>query len=160
MNRQQQARRMPAGIAPKLEPVNPMVQANREGVFSNQSPQLQPTPPSQTSSPSTSKSPGFMMQGGISPSGADFQAQHQPQQQQQQQQQLPRPSQQPPPRSLTHPPFPLAAEQMAPVHQPNVPMSTGGAMPGVPSTYYPSPFQKHYDQLGKLSRPLLSCLSL
>jgi hypothetical protein len=98
MNRQQQARKPTAGIAPKLDPINPMVQPNRESAFSTQSPQLQPTPSSQTSSPSTSKSPGFAVQGGISPSTSDFQAQQ------------------------------------------------------------PHPFQKHIDQLGKLTRPLLSFL--
>jgi len=149
MNRQQQARRLPTGIAPKLEPIYPMVHASREGVFSNHSPQLQPTPPSQTSSPSTSKSPGFAMQGGISPTAAEFQAQ------QQQQQQLSRPQQRPPRRSLTQPTFQPMEGLPAPGPQPNLPLNTTATMPGVPSAYYPSPFQKHYDQLGKLTRPLL-----
>src|SRR5947199_2793062 len=94
MNRHQQSRRHP-GLVPPLQPVDPMSQAAREGVFSS-SPALQPTPPSQNSSPSASKSPGFAVQGGISSPSSDLHLpqppppppQHQHQQQQQQQQQL------------------------------------------------------------------------
>jgi hypothetical protein len=152
MNRQQQARRPTAGIAPKLDPINPMVQPNREGAFSTQSPQLQPTPSSQTSSPSTSKSPGFAVQGGISPSTSDFQAQQpHPQQRSQQQPQLrPLNPSHPAMTGVASTPIGSAAGPPGPV-----PMTTAG---GLPSAYYPSPFQKHIDQLGKLTRPLLSFL--
>ncbi len=151
MNRQQ-ARRPTAGIAPKLDPINPMAQPNREGAFSNQSPQLQPTPSSHTSSPSTSRSPGFALQGGISPSTSDFQAQ-QPHPQQ-------RPQPQPQLRSLnpSHPAMTgVTPTSIGPATVPPamVPVTTAQAS-GIPSAYYPSPFQKHIDQLGKLTRPLLS----
>jgi hypothetical protein len=156
MNRQQQARRPTAGIAPKLDPIIPMAQPNRDGAFSNLSPQLQPTPSSQTSSPSTSRSPAFAVQGGISPSTSDFQAQ------QPHPQQRPQPQPQPQLRSL-HPSHPaisgVTPTSIGPtnVPAPMIPMTTAAAS-GLPSAYYPSPFQKHIDQLGKLTRPFLSFL--
>lgn len=136
-----------AGIAPKSEQPG-MSQRPREGPYSVHSPQLQPTPPSHVSSPSNAKSPGFGLQGAMSPTGADFQAQ--------QQQQHSRPQLLSQPRS-----FNQAHAQMGIPHSESMePVTSQSIMPGgsasmssrMPSAYYPSPFQKHYDQLGKLTR--------
>jgi hypothetical protein len=148
MNRHQQSRRHPAQVPP-LQPVDPMSQAAREGVFSS-SPALQPTPPSQNSSPSTSKSPGFAMQGGMSPPSSDLQAQHM------QQHQRPLPPQRPrsfPPRQPF--PRPQGGSVNAPAaQQPLLSPTNSEAPPVMHQAYYPPSFQKHYDQLGKLSRSL------
>ena len=146
MNRHQQSRRHPA-LVPPLQPVDPMSQAAREGVFSS-SPALQPTPPSQTSSPSTSKSPGFAMQGGISSPPSELQAQHLQQHQRSQPPQQPRPF---PPRQ----PFPRprgGSVNATTTHQPLLSPTNSEAPPVIHQAYYPPSFQKHYDQLGKLSR--------
>lgn len=146
MNRHQQSRRHPA-LVPPLQPVDPMSQAAREGVFSS-SPALQPTPPSQNSSPSTSKSPGFAMQGGISSPPSELQAQHLQQHQRSQPPQQPRPF---PPRQ----PFPRSrggSVNVIAAHQPLLSPTNSEAPPVIHQAYYPPSFQKHYDQLGKLSR--------
>jgi hypothetical protein len=140
-----------AGIAPKLEQTN-VPQAHREGLYNIHSPQLQPTPSSHTSSPSTTKSPSFAFQGGMSPTGTDIQAQ-------QQQQHNSHPHQRPPllsqqgtfgqgARPMTAPP----SDSLEPI------VTSQSIMPGttinttrMPPAYYLSPFQKHYDQLGKLT---------
>ena len=145
INRQQQSGRIPTFVPP-LQPVNPMTQAAGEGVFSS-SPSLRPTPPSQTSSPSTSKSPGYAMQGGVSSPTSELQAQHQQHQQ--------RPL--PPQRPNTFPPqAPLA--RLNPTGMTDVAVQQPLMSPAKPSVsssmhhnYYPPSFQKHYDQLGKLS---------
>jgi hypothetical protein len=146
MNRHQQSRRHPA-LIPPLQPVDPMSQAAREGVFSS-SPALQPTPPSQNSSPSTSKSPGFAMQGGMSSPSSELQAQHL------QHHQRPPPPQQPrsfPPRQPF--PQPRGGSVNAPTaHQPLLSPTNSEAPSVMHQAYYPPSFQKHYDQLGKLSR--------
>ena len=156
MNRQQQSRRHAAQVPP-LQHVDPMSQAAREGVFST-SPALQPTPPSQNSSPSTSKSPGFAVQGGISSPSSDLQAQHL---QQHQRPPPPPPPQRPrsfPPRQ----PFPRPREGSinAPPAQHTLLSPTNSEAPSaMHQSYYPPSFQKHYDQLGKLSRSfVLPCL--
>jgi hypothetical protein len=157
MNRHQQSRRHIAQ-APPLQPVDPMSQAAREGVFSS-SPALQPTPPSQTSSPSTSKSPGFAVQGGMASPSSDLQAQHlQQQQQQPPAQQQPRPL--PPPRPMSFPPRqpfprPRGGSVNVPTGQQSLLSPTNSEAPSViHQAYYPPAFQKHYAQLGKLSRSL------
>lgn len=154
MNRHHQARRSASGISSKYDPGHPAA-AHRE-VVSVQSPQLQPTPPSQTSSPSTTKSPGFVGQGGMTSPPSDLQAQQQLQLQQQQprrQQQLKvncHPRIQPHP-GIRMPSTDQSAAQLTP--QTAGPTGSGSART---TTYYPSPFQNHTDQLGKLTRPLLS----
>ena len=146
MNRHQQSRRHP-GLVPPLQSIDPMSQAAREGVFSS-SPALQPTPPSQNSSPSTSKSPGFAMQGGMSSPPSELQAQHLQQHQRSQPPQQPRPF---PPRQPF--PRPRGGSVNAPAaHQPLLSPTNSEAPPVVHHAYYPPSFQKHYDQLGKLSR--------
>lgn len=161
MNRHHQARRSASGIAPKFEPAH-AVSAHHEGVMSTQSPQLQPTPPSQTSSPSTTKSPGFVVQGGMTPPVSDRQAQQQPQPQLQHQHQhhQPRPHQPPKaqnrPRIQPHPGIRILTTDV--VGSPLAPQTapSGGSASAGTSTFYPSPFQNHIEQLGKLTPPLFS----
>lgn len=145
MNRHHQARRSNSSIAPKLEP----------GVI--QSPQTRPTPPSHVSSP-TSNSPGFHNPGVLTPPASDAQMHYQ---QQQQRLQAAKPQQQQP-----QPGMPGSANLLVNTGGVGVPLgqkgqgssgtgSTGGTP--VAAAYYPSgPFQNHIEQLGKLTRPLLS----
>ena len=142
LNRQQQVRQRPIA-APPLQTVNQSSRIASQGNFAG-SPTGQPTPPSQHSSPSTTRSPGFALQGGMASPASDLQAQHS-------QQRTMAPSQRPsfPPqhrahsRNLSSPatsrPLPSAQHPTSAAHQ---------------SAYYPSSFQKHYDQLGKLSPSL------
>ncbi|PWY84578.1 hypothetical protein BO94DRAFT_104812 [Aspergillus sclerotioniger CBS 115572] len=120
------------GIAPK-EPFS-MAQ-HRDNAYGIPSPQFQATPPSHVSSPSHAKSPGFPFQGAMSPVGVDPQAQ-------QRSQMLSHSrnlSQASPPMSIGQP------ESTDPKSA--MPGGTNPRAPRVPSAYYPSPFQKHYDQL-------------
>ncbi|KAK2737734.1 hypothetical protein FQN55_000949 [Onygenales sp. PD_40] len=147
MNRQS-VNRHKVGMPQKLDQSN-ISQAHREDSYTMRSPQLQPTPSSHVSSPSTTKSPGFVMQGAMSPTGTDIQPQ-----QQHTPQSLHRPPILPQPGSYNNTHHPITAppsdhiEPMGPAHSnmpPSSTMNTG--RPG--SAYYLSPFQKHYDQLGK-----------
>lgn len=130
------------GIAPKTEQPS-MSQRPREGPYAVHSPHLQPTPPSHVSSPSNAKSPGFGLQGAMSPTGADFQAQ------QQQQHARPQLLSQPRGFNQAHPQMGIPhSESMEPVtSQPMMPSGSAAMTSRMPSAYYPSPFQKHYDQL-------------
>ncbi len=169
-----QARRSGQNFLPKLAPG----QATQDVNFQN-SPQGHPTPSSHTSSPTNpmTRSPLVMQQGGNTPPNTAVLAQ--PQQQQQHFQAFPRTSQQPP-----NPAF-YQRQQMSPNTQRGVaqqryqnnasavsshstgsrqsigqPMSAGANPNPVSgssaSQYYPSPFQKHIDQLGKFLHPLLA----
>ncbi|MCJ1367533.1 hypothetical protein MMC16_006667 [Acarospora aff. strigata] len=149
MNRHHQTRRSASGITPKFDPAHP-------GVIPAQSPQLQPTPPSQTSSPSTTKSPGFVAQGGMTPPASDLQAQQQLQPQVQHQHQQPLPH--PPPKAQSrariqpHPGIRIpSADTIGAQLAPQTARSAGNGSAGT-STFYPSPFQNHIDQLGKLTQ--------
>jgi len=172
----QQARRSGQNFLPKLAPGQP----NQEQNFQT-SPNAHPTPSSHTSSPTTmsTRSPLAVQQGGNTPPNAAVLAQ--PQQQQQQFQAFPRSSQQQPNQAFYQPISPhgqRAPQQQrpAPTHYQsnasvqsshsagsrtgmNNPMNVvnaphGGAGGQSASAYYPSPFQKHIDQLGKLTRLL------
>jgi len=142
--------RQKAGIVPKPD-LPGMSQQHREGAYGVQSPQLQPTPSSHVSSPSTARSPGFGLSGAMSPTSTEFQTQ------QQQQQQHGRPPLLPQQRSFNQGPSSMGmanSDSMEPATSQS--MMSGGTAPiasRMSSAYYPSPFQKHYDQLGKLSRP-------
>lgn len=164
----QQARRSGQNFLPKLAPGHP----NPE-IFSTTSPHAHPTPSSHASSPSqlSTRSPA-MQQGGMNspasavlaqPQAQQFQAfprssQQQPNQGFYQAQNQPPTVQRPPQQRLT----PTSTYQSNGTGMPNIstashsmahPGSAAGSAP--PSaTFYPSPFQKHYDQLGKLS-PML-----
>jgi hypothetical protein len=144
MNRHHQARRSNSSIAPKLEPGAPL-----------QSPQSRPTPPSHASSP-TSNSPSFHNQGVMTPPASDAM---QFQQQQQQQQRL-QPAKPQPIQGLQGNPAmmgnPGSVGPLGPKMQGGSGTSGTGGTP-ITAAYYPSPnFQNHIEQLGKLSRPLLS----
>ncbi|OJD12018.1 hypothetical protein AJ78_07321 [Emergomyces pasteurianus Ep9510] len=76
LNRQS-VNRHKVGMPQKLDQSN-ISQAHREDSYTTRSPQLHPTPISHVSSPSTAKSPGFGLQGGMTPPGAEIQS---PQQQ-------------------------------------------------------------------------------
>lgn len=139
-----QRRQISGAIAPK--PDHSGLPQSRDGVYNANSPQPQPTPTSHVSSPSTGRSPGFALQGAISPKGADSQYQ----------QQRNRAPLLPNPRDFTQQ-NPLGVNPMRPMDpypgaQPVIP----GGMPSHMQSYYSAPFQKHYDQLGKLS--LIMCL--
>jgi len=119
---------------------------NAGNLIPNQSPQIQPVAASHLSSPalSTTKSPNFVPQGGtMSPSFGPAA---------QQNQQLR--SQQPPPPPPLRPHFGTQRPNLVTTYPGSTASSAstvGSAMSGG-SNYYPSPFQNHYDQLGKLSR--------
>jgi hypothetical protein len=145
MNRHHQARRSNSSIAPKIEPGAPL-----------QSPQSRPTPSSHASSP-TSNSSGFHNQGVMTPPASDSQMQFQ----QQQQQRL-----QAAKAQAAHglPGNPGIMANTGAVGNPLGPKGPGSSGTGgtggtpVAAAYhpYPSPFQNHIEQLGKLTRPLLS----
>ncbi|KAL4953839.1 hypothetical protein BDW69DRAFT_205607 [Aspergillus filifer] len=125
------AQRHPSGLAPK-EPFN--IPGSRDGGFGIPSPQFQATPPSHVSSPSHTKSPGYGFQGAISP--VEAQAQHARSQMISHSRNI----------SQTSPP--MSVGQPEPT-DPKAAMSAGMGPRAsrLPSAYYPSPFQKHYDQL-------------
>jgi hypothetical protein len=142
MNRHHQARRSNSSIAPKLEPGAPL-----------QSPQSRPTPSSHASSP-TSNSPGFHNQGVMTPPASDamqFQ-QQQPRLQPAKPQQI---------HNLQGNPTMLGnpggvVNPLGPKVRGNAGTGGTGSTP-IAAAYYQSPnFQNHIEQLGKLSRPLLS----
>jgi hypothetical protein len=141
MKRHHQARRSSSNVAPKLEPgAAPMSHAH-PSIHTIASPQTRPTPPSHNASP-TSNSPGFRTQGVITPPASDSQTQIQ-----------------------------RAAQPLKPHmhHGLSIPTTTGGlgpgiisaikgqgssepgSMGGVPAAYYPTTFQNHFRQLGKLT---------
>ena len=147
INRHTQARRSASGII-KISHAQP----SPTSTLPKQSPQLQPTPPSQAFSPTTSRSPVGLVQGGTTPSGLDLRAQ---------QQQQPRPNSRIPPAYM---PSTISTSMSGPNVQPILPAGRSSAsneMTSATSThssYYPSPFQTHIEQLGKLTRPLLPFL--
>ena len=141
MNRHHQARRSNSNIAPKLEPV---VSGHHPVSMINPSPQSRPTPSSHHSSPS-SASPAFSQPGVMTPPGSEIQQQHPAQLHQR----------------VQHPLKPQMSNGMSRGSgvngQMKPPGSSGtGSMGGPNASYYPSPFQNHIEQLGKLSRPTLS----
>ncbi|KAL4786174.1 hypothetical protein BJX76DRAFT_134553 [Aspergillus varians] len=127
------AQRHPSGLAPK-EPFG--VTGPRDGGFGIPSPQFQATPPSHVSSPSHTKSPGYGYQGAMSPAGVDPQSQHARSQMISHSRNI---SQTSPPMSVGQP------EPTDPKSTVSANMSSRASR--LPSAYYPSPFQKHYDQL-------------
>lgn len=110
----------------------------REGAYGVSSPQFQATPTSHVSSPSNTKSPGFGFPGAISPVGVDSQG-------------TSRPQLLPQPRTFSNQTSPPAIS--IPHTEPADPKARGPRTArNIAAAYYPSPFQKHYDQLGKLHR--------
>jgi len=142
MNRHHQARRSNSSIAPKIEPGAPL-----------QSPQSRPTPSSHASSP-TSNSPGFHNPGVMTPPASEPQMQFQQQQQQRLQAVKPQPS-----HGLPGNVGMVSNTGVGASLAPKGPGSSGTSGTGgtpVAAAYYPSPFQNHIEQLGKLTPPLLS----
>ena len=169
MNRHHQARRSLSGMPPKLVSSYAAAQSRQDGPFPSHSPQLQPTPPSHTSSPIGTKSPGFVVQEGMNSPASDAQSQHlilqqqqKPQQQQQQRQQphlSPRLTSQSHPRAypgIAIPTSDAATPLMTPSTAEESRNGVGTDKSRPQSGYYPTHFQNHINQLGKLSRPLLS----
>lgn len=141
INRHSQARRSVSSIASKPA----FAQPSPTSAITKQSPRLQPTPPSQAMSPTATKSPAGLIQGGMTSPGVDLQAQRQ--------QQPPRRVQQPPPQ---RPSISTSVTGLQVQHQVSVSRSgpTNNEMASSTSSqtsYYPSPFQTHYEQLGKLT---------
>jgi hypothetical protein len=146
MNRHHQARQSNSNIAPKLKPGAAPMSHTHPLLHTTASPQTCPTPPLHHSSP-TSNSPGFQTQGVMTPPASDSQTQMQ-----------------------------RAAQPLKPLLHHGLPMPspTGGLGPGIisaikgqgssgpgsigglPAGYYPPNYQNHLEQLGKLTRPLLS----
>lgn len=147
LNRQRQIRRSTSGSSSRA------LLPHSSKSSSVQSPRLQPTPPSQLASPTAAKSPIGIAKGGMILPSIDMKAQ-QPQQ-----------------------PLPPLESQAYPQQQPSrlsIPTSRSSMQGTTPSTadtsrssemsstagtqisFYPSPYQAHIEQLGKLSRPLLS----
>lgn len=175
----QQARRSGQIYLPKLAPG----QSNQDMNFTTTSPHAHPTPSSHASSPSqlSTRSPMTMHQGGMTPPTsavlAQPQAQHlqkfgrttqqHPNQAYYQPQQQPggaqRPPQRPPPSNYqgsTSGLSSISAGSQNSMTQ-SLPATTGGnAGPQSASAFYPSPFQKHFDQLGKFpfSLPTELCI--
>ncbi len=151
LNRQQQVRQRPVAPPPS-QSVNPSSHIGGPGNFSG-SPTGQPTPPSQHSSPSTARSPGFALQGGVNSPVSDLQAQH---------------PQQRPMAPSQRPSFPTQHRAHSRnLSSPATSQPSANARHSASAThqraYYPSSFQKHYDQLGKLSpffSPSLACGAL
>ncbi|KAL2394260.1 hypothetical protein ABEF92_001347 [Exophiala dermatitidis] len=125
LNRQQQARHRPA-MAPPIQT---------------------PTPPSQHSSPSNARSPGFALQGGMASPATDISAQHSQQSQPPQQQNRPLPQPGSFPSQPRHPARQLSQSDSS---QPYPPRTQPNHM--MQDNYYPTSFQKHYSQLGKLTQ--------
>lgn len=152
INRHTQARRSLSGIV-KPNHAHPSPTSS----IAKQSPRLQPTPPSQALSPITSRSPVGLVQGGATSTGVDLRAQ---------QQQQPRPKARIPP---SHLPPNISTSMSGPNVQPILPANRSSvevsrssvemtSATSTQSSYYPSPFHTHIEQLGKLTRPLLSLL--
>ena len=151
MNRHNQARRSMSGSGLKV--LHP--QSSQGNSIPSQSPQLHSNPSLQAHSPVMMKSPASLAQGGMTSPGGDLQAQQQPQ---------------PPlkPRSQnSRGQLGLAIPTSAPNMQAMSPNGRGGgrgnemnSAASNASSYYPSPFQTHIEQLGKLPRPLLSLFVL
>jgi hypothetical protein len=169
----QHARRSAQALTPKLAPGH----SHGDLGFNATSPQAGPTPSSHVSSPSnlSTRSPIAMQTGGMTPPASGLHAQPQTQHFPRSQQPSLNPVMYQPPQQTSHlqraqrpgqfqsagnsslskPPNNSHSNQ----HQ-HPPGSSGSGANGTPgsvtsaSAYYPSPFQKHIDQLGKLTPPL------
>jgi hypothetical protein len=167
MNRHQQARRsIGASGVSKPEGVHGLPVLQPDGALPNRSPLSQPTPGSHMSSPSTTatRSPNFVPHhpgSAISPNFGPVG----PQQQHLRAQQPPRSSYTPllPPQRpsviTNHANAPSSGHSNVSTVGSGAGNAMAGSTNGAPA-YYPSPFRSHMDQLGKLTRPLLSRLGI
>lgn len=148
MNRHGQARRSMSGSSSKaLRP---------QHITSHAPPRLQPTPPSHTNSPTAMKSPLSNGKGVSRTSSNGDPKVHQ-------HQHSPLESRRPPPQGPTRLSIPTSGptmQTMTPNNTDGSRSSEVGSAAGTQASFYPSPFQAHIEQLGKLSRPLLSLLYL
>ena len=141
LNRQHSRQHRAQMAPPPIQTANQPSRASLIGETMN-SPLGQPTPPSQRSSPSTTRSPGFPLQGLASPT-----AEMAPQQQF--------------PRQRQMQPMPQQFQQQQRAHNRSLSANTIGhpysrrsmhvPISQTQTQYYPTSFQKHYDQLGKFS---------
>ena len=161
LNRHQQVPRSLSGPAPRL--LQP--QKASSSLVSSQSPKLQPTRPAITSSPTTSRSPNYAFQGGMTSPRGVFQAQSQQQLQHQHQQQQSQPQLRPTSRSnmqaypgITIPTSNPNLQSVAPVSATGHAVDARGIAAAPRPNHWPSSYQSHIEQLGKLTRPLLSLL--
>lgn len=138
-----QRRQAPGAIAPK--PDHSAISQTRDSVYNASSPQPQPTPSSHVSSPSTGRSPGFALQGAMSPKSTEFQSQ----------QQRSRPPLLPLPRDFaTQNSMGVNQNQMRQMDSYSAtaqPLVAAGTVPPQMQPYYSAPFSKHYNQLGELA---------
>ena len=149
LNRQRQARRSTSGSSSRALRPHPSISS------SVQSPRLQPMPTSQMVSPTTTKSPIGIAKGGMISPSVDMKAQ------QPQQPLPPLDSQahlQQQPTRLSIPTSRSSMQGTTPSTADTSRSSDMGSTAGTQTSFYPSPFQAHIEQLGKLSRPLLSVL--
>ena len=151
LNRHHQVQRGSSGNTPRLI----QAQKSRSNTLSSQSPQLQPTPVSQTCSPTTSRSPIYVLHGGMTSPHATNQAQHQFQQQQLQQPLRPASF----PHAHTFPSITIPSSSPG-VQNLHHGMASAVADDGRESasssrpSQWSSSYQTHMEQLGKLTRPL------
>lgn len=148
LNRPNQSRRSTVG---SMSQPTIKSQSSSSSTIPKQSPQVQTTPRSQTLSPTSAKSPtSFHMQGGPSSPGRDMQTQKLPPQHHKHR------------NSASTPHSVHANSSSAPSMQAMSPSSRDGSRSsemgsggGTQKNYYPSPYQSHIEQLGKLDRPLI-----
>ena len=149
MNRHSQSRRSTSGSQGSR-----ILKPQSSHTSSNHSPRLQPTPPT-TTSPSTTKSPMGLPKGGMISPSVDLKAQQRPQQHQPLD---PRSYPQQAPSRLSIPANRPPTQNMTPSTADSSRGSELDHTGGSNSNFYPSTFQAHIEQLGKLPRPLLSFL--
>lgn len=147
LNRQRQVRRSTSGSSSRA------LMPHSSKPPSAQSPRLQPTQPSQLVSPTTTKSPISIAKGGMISPSVDMKAQ-QPQQPLPPLESQAYPQQ--PPSRLSIPTSRSSMQGTTPSTADTSRSSEMGSTAGTQTSFYPSPFQAHIEQLGKLSRPLLS----
>ena len=147
LNRQSQVRRSTSGSSSRA------IRPHSSKSSSVQSPRLQPTPPSQIVSPTATKSPIGVAKGGTLLPSVDMKAQ-QPQQPLPPLESRAYPQQQP--SRLSIPTNRSSLQGTTPSTADTSRSSEVGSTAGTQTSFYPSPFQAHIEQLGKLSRPLLS----
>ena len=146
LNRQRQVRRSTSGSSSRA------LMPHSSKSSSIQSPRLQPTPPLQIVSPTTTKSPIGIAKGGMTSPSVDMKAQ-QPQPQQPLPSLEPRAYPQQQPSRLSIPTSRSSMQATTPSTADTSRSSEMGSTAGTQTSFYPSPFQAHIEQLGKLSRP-------
>ncbi len=147
MNRNSQIRRPTSGSQSSR-----ILKPHSSHASSTHSPRSQPTPP-HTISPSTTKSSMGLPKGGMASPSVDLKAQQPPQQHQPLDH---RGYPQQPPSRLSIPASKPSMQNMTPSTTDGSRGSEMDSTAGSHSSFYPSPFQAHIEQLGKLPRPLLS----